>query len=59
MAEHICGLYHTLGNQAIDYEWARLEELILIYVGVSQYDFQVMKDNCTELGLGGSDYIAG
>ncbi len=58
MAEHICGLHRTLGNQEIDYEWNRLEESVLIYTGLSGYDFQAIKDSCAEQGLGSSGYFA-
>lgn len=56
MAEHICRSYRTLGNQEVDYEWQRIEELILVYVGMSQYDFTTMEQQIHEMGLGASDY---
>lgn len=40
MAEHLCGLHRSLGGQEIDLEWQQLEEDILIYVGLSAYEFQ-------------------
>lgn len=40
MAEHLCGQYRTLGGQEVDLEWQQLEEDILIYVGLSAYEFQ-------------------
>jgi HD-like signal output (HDOD) protein len=40
MAEHLSGLYRTLGGQEVDLEWQQLEEDILIYVGLSAYEFQ-------------------
>ena len=56
MAEHICRSYRTLGNQEEDYEWQRIEDLILVYVGMSQYDFTTMEQQIHEMGLGASDY---
>jgi len=56
MAEHICRSYRTLGNQEVDYEWQRIEELILVYVGMSQYDFTTMEQQIHEMGLGAGDY---
>jgi len=56
MAEHICRSYRTLGNQEVDYEWLRIEELILLYVGMSQYDFTTMEQQIHEMGLGAGDY---
>jgi HD-like signal output (HDOD) protein len=40
MSEHLCGLYRSLGGQEADLEWQQLEEDILIYVGLSAYEFQ-------------------
>lgn len=57
MAEHICGNYRMLGGQSEDYEWMRLQDDLLMYVGLSEYDFQQMKETLVE-GLGGGDYIS-
>ena len=57
MAEHICGNYRIIGNQPEDYEWQRIEEQVLMYVGLSQYDFQSLQESCTELGLGGGNFM--
>lgn len=40
MAEHLCGLHRSLGGEDVDLEWQQLEEDILIYVGLSAYEFQ-------------------
>lgn len=56
MAEHICRSYRSLGNQEIDYEWQRIEDSILVYVGMSQYDFTTMEQQIHEMGLGAGDY---
>jgi hypothetical protein len=40
MAEHLCGLHRSLGDQEVDLEWQQLEDDILIYVGLSAYEFQ-------------------
>lgn len=58
MAEHICGLYRCLGNQKEDAEWAQLSDSLLLFTGLSDYDFQSLVESCQEMGLGGSDYIA-
>ncbi|MCR8922187.1 HDOD domain-containing protein [Dasania sp. GY-MA-18] len=57
MAEHICGNYKIIGNQTEDFEWQQIEETLLIYVGLSHYDFEGIKATCLELGLGSSDYF--
>lgn len=40
MAEHLCGLCRTLGEQEVDLEWEQLQEDVLIYVGLTAYEFQ-------------------
>ena len=57
MAEHICGNYKILGNQHSDYEWENIAEQVLIYLGLSSYDFQSVQAACNELGLIDSDYF--
>lgn len=56
MAEHICGTHRILGNCDIDFEWQRIEDLVLIYVGMSQYDFASLKQQIHEMGLGSGGY---
>ncbi len=56
MAEHVCATHRILGNEEYDFEWQRIEETILIYVGMSQYDFTSLEQQIQEMGLGGGDY---
>lgn len=56
MSEHICGTHRTLGDQDRDYEWERLKATILIYVGMTEYDFEALSAHIDELGLGSSSY---
>lgn len=58
MAEHMCGTYKILGDQDVDHEWDRVGEAILLYVGMSQYDFDSMVVQIAEMGLGGRDYYS-
>jgi HD-like signal output (HDOD) protein len=58
MSEHICGTYKILGYQDIDYEWDRIGDSILMYVGMSKYDFETMVDQITVMGLGNRDYCS-
>ncbi|WP_434457625.1 HDOD domain-containing protein [Stutzerimonas urumqiensis] len=51
MAEHICACHRVLGAQVEDYEWESIETLVLEYVGLSDYDFQNLKDSIRELGV--------
>ncbi|BFM13591.1 HDOD domain-containing protein [Simiduia litorea] len=53
MAETICKNYKTLGNQDTDYEWQRIADNILVYVGLSQYDFETLCQQINDMGLGG------
>lgn len=56
MAEHICGNYRILGDQEQDHEWERLCEQVLLYVGMSQYDFESLEAQVREMGLGHGGY---
>ncbi|MGE7959849.1 HDOD domain-containing protein [Pseudomonas sp. NPDC089530] len=50
MAEHICASHRVLGNQADDHEWNSIGHLILDYVGLTDYDFENLKETVRELG---------
>ena len=50
MAEHICASYRVLGNQSVDHEWNTVGHLVLDYIGLSEYDFDNVKQNIQELG---------
>jgi HD-like signal output (HDOD) protein len=50
MAEHICESSRVLGNQAQDHEWNAIAGLVLDYVGLSEYDFENLKESIRELG---------
>jgi len=52
MAEHICSSYRVLGNQESDHEWESIQTLVLEYVGLSEYDFENLKETIRELGPG-------
>lgn len=56
MAEHICGNYKILGKQETDNEWQRISETVLMYTGVSEYEFANLKCQIDEMGLGTNDY---
>ena len=49
MAEHICSSYRILGNQTEDHEWNSIGHLVLDYVGLSDYDFENLKETIREL----------
>lgn len=52
MAEHICACHQLLGDQPDDHEWAVVAEQVLEHVGLSEYDFECMRDSIRELGIG-------
>ncbi len=56
MAEHICGTYRSLGKSPEDTEWMKISELVLLYVGMSEYDFGTLEQQVQELGLGNDSY---
>lgn len=49
MAEHICASHKVLGNESEDHEWSTIGHLILDYVGLSDYDFENVKESIREL----------
>lgn len=49
MAEHICASHQMLGNQAQDHEWEAVAPLVLDYIGLSEYDFENLKQTLREL----------
>mgnify|MGYP003602108476 CR=1 FL=1 len=50
MAEHICASHKVLGNQRADHEWNSISHLVLDYIGLSEYDFENLKESIRELG---------
>ncbi len=56
MSEHICGTHRILGDHDTDYEWLRLKDTILIYVGMTEYDFEALIAHIDEQGIGSNSY---
>ena len=52
MAENICDTHRILGNQNEDREWQSIEQLVLEYVGLSEYDFENLRESIRDLGEG-------
>ena len=50
MAEHICQTSRTLGNQSEDHEWASIQSFVLEYMGLSEYDFEQIKEALRDMG---------
>jgi HD-like signal output (HDOD) protein len=51
MAEHICDSHKVLGGQAEDREWQCIEQLVLEYVGLSEYDFENLRESIRDLNM--------
>lgn len=56
MAEHICGSYSTLGRQTIDHEWNKDFSSVLLYVGLTEYEYSNLESQIADIGLGNIDY---
>lgn len=49
MAEHICASYRVLGSQGVDHEWNAVAPLVLDYIGLSEYDFESLKQTLRDM----------
>ena len=56
LAEHICGNYKILGRQDEDLEWNNIGAEVLTYLGLGEYDVEMMQSNFVELGIGAQNY---
>ena len=52
IAEHISHLHKVLGHCGEDHEWEQVKDAILLYTGLSDYDYEGMVENIQTLGLG-------
>ncbi|MBX2809348.1 MAG: HDOD domain-containing protein [Cellvibrionaceae bacterium] len=58
MAENVCGNYRDLGQQQVDYEWQRIADFILDYVGLTEYDYDTLCTQLAEMGIGSSSSLS-
>ncbi len=56
MAEHICRLPNTLGNCQLDHEWDAIGEDLLVYVGLSDLDFDDLAAQMENNGITTTGY---
>ncbi|CAG8864448.1 hypothetical protein PS627_01035 [Pseudomonas fluorescens] len=49
MAEHVCASYRVLGNQSVDHEWNAVAPYVLDYIGLSEYDFESLKQTLRDM----------
>ena len=52
LAETICKTYKSLGRADQDYEFARIKKNLLLYLGLSEYDFENLQAELLDMGLG-------
>lgn len=57
MAEHISGLYRSIGGQPNNIEWNEIGSDVLEYVGLSNVDFDDILSNVHDAGLGQQQYF--
>ena len=57
MAEHISGLYRSIGGQPNNLEWNQAGKNILEYVGLSNVDFDDIISQAHDSGLGQQQYF--
>lgn len=57
MAEHVSGLYRSIGGQPNNIEWNQAGDDILEYVGLSNMDFDDIMGQAHDSGLGQQQYF--
>lgn len=51
LAETTCRTYKTIGNAKKDYEFERIKDNLLIYIGLSEFDFEDLQAELIDMGL--------
>ena len=57
MGEHLAGLFRAIGNSEEDLEWQQIEEAVLDYLGLSQFDYDDLVSYAADNGIGGQTYF--
>jgi HD-like signal output (HDOD) protein len=57
IGEHLAGLSRTIGNNKNDEEWQQIEESVLEYIGLSQFDYEDLASYAADNGIGGQSYF--
>lgn len=58
MAENICGNYKNLGQQSEDHEWQRISDQVLVYVGLTAYEYENLCLQLIDMGIGASNSVS-
>ena len=57
LAEHLAGLSTTIGNNDQDLEWLQIDDAVLEYLGLSQFDYDDLVVLAADNGIGGQTYF--
>ncbi len=52
IAENICKTYKSIGYAEQDFEFARIKKNLLLYLGLSEYDFENLHAELMDMGIG-------
>lgn len=58
MAENVCGNHRDLGKQEVDHEWLRIKDAVLDYIGLTEYEYETLCTQLSEMGIGSSSSLA-
>jgi len=56
LAEHFSGAYKIVSQQEVDCEWEQIGEDVLLYLKMTASDYDDLKDDLEDLGLGEQSY---
>lgn len=59
MAEHICGVYKTLGGKDVDHEWESIQNDLLEFIGLSIIDYEDIKGDVEGMGISSANAYYG
>lgn len=51
IAEHLCGTYAGLGQADTDYEFERIRDAVMAYLGISELEIEDMRDDLYDKGV--------
>lgn len=57
LGEHLAGLYRTIGNNDNDLEWRQIQDDVLEYLSLSQFDYDDLVAFVADNGIGGQTYF--